>query len=243
MTWIAAAAPSAIRFRASRLNGRTANYFIPNDNPFVGQSNVLEEFFCLGLRSPHRMTYDPATGRIFIGDVGESSREEVDVIEPGESGLNFQWNYCEGTLGKMPSTYIGISRGPVLDYPHTDGRAVIGGYVYRGKKFAADLGGKYIFGDNVMRTIWAHGRNHHAGQKESALRHAQGHRAEFRLRLHRAFVVRHGRRRRNLFLPDEQHRRAHLSPWPAAVRRRRAIPFPKLLSQTGVFRDLAQLDA
>ena len=62
--------------------GFTANYFIPNDNPFVGQSNVLEEFFCLGLRSPHRMTIDPPTGKIFIGDVGESSREEIDVIEP-----------------------------------------------------------------------------------------------------------------------------------------------------------------
>ncbi len=55
----------------------------------------------------------------------------------------------------MKSPYIGISRGPVLDYPHTDGRAVIGGYVYRGKKFARDLGGKYIFGDNVFRTVWA----------------------------------------------------------------------------------------
>jgi uncharacterized repeat protein (TIGR03806 family) len=137
------------------LNGVTANYFIPNDNPFVGQSNVLEEFFCLGLRSPHRMTYDAPTGRIFIGDVGESSREEIDVIEPGESGLNFQWNYCEGTLGEMKSPFIGVSRGPVLDYPHTDGRAIIGGYVYRGREFAADLGGKYIFGDNVFRTVWA----------------------------------------------------------------------------------------
>ncbi len=136
-------------------NGRTAHYFIPNDNPFVGQSNVLEEFFCLGLRSPHRMTYDPVAGRIFIGDVGESAREEVDIIEPGESGLNFQWNRVEGTLGEMKPPYLGISRGPVLDYPHNDGRAVIGGYVYRGGKFAADLGGKYIFGDNVMRTIWA----------------------------------------------------------------------------------------
>jgi uncharacterized repeat protein (TIGR03806 family) len=137
------------------LNGVTANYFIPNDNPWVGQSNVLEEFFCLGLRSPHRMTYDATTGRIFIGDVGESAREEIDVIEPGESGLNFQWNYCEGTLGEMKSPYIGISRGPILDYPHSDGRAVIGGYVYRGREFASDLGGKYIFGDNVYRTIWA----------------------------------------------------------------------------------------
>jgi uncharacterized repeat protein (TIGR03806 family) len=156
------------------VNGYTANYFIPNDNPFVaGQASSLsdskqehtgetpvplpplEEFFCLGLRSPHRMTYDAPSGKIFIGDVGESSREEIDVIEPGESGLNFQWNYCEGNLGKMPTNYIGISRGPLLDYPHTDGRAVIGGYVYRGKEFAHDLGGKYIFGDNVFRTIWA----------------------------------------------------------------------------------------
>ena len=135
--------------------GVTANYFIPNDNPFVGQSNVLEEFFCLGLRSPHRMTYDPPSGKIFIGDVGESSREEIDVIEPGESGLNFQWNRCEGNLGKMEPPYLGISRGPLLDYPHTDGRAVIGGYVYRGREFAHDLGGKYIFGDNVFRTVWA----------------------------------------------------------------------------------------
>jgi len=137
------------------LNGVTAHYYVPNDNPFVGQTNVLEEFFCLGLRSPHRMTYDAATGRIFIGDVGESSREEIDVIEPGESALNFQWNRCEGNLGTMTEPYIGISRGPVLDYPHSDGRAIIGGYVYRGREFAADLGGKYIFGDNVMRIIWA----------------------------------------------------------------------------------------
>ena len=135
--------------------GFTANYFIPNDNPFVGQSNVLEEFFCLGLRSPHRMTYDAPSGKIFIGDVGESSREEIDVIEPGESALNFQWNRCEGNLGKMTEPFIGTSRRPVLDYSHSEGRAVIGGYVYRGREFARDLGGKYIFGDNVMRTVWA----------------------------------------------------------------------------------------
>jgi uncharacterized repeat protein (TIGR03806 family) len=137
------------------LNGVTANYFIPNDNPFVGQSNVLEEFFCLGLRSPHRMTIDPPTGRIFIGDVGESSRESVKVIEPNESGLNFQWNRIEGKQGDLTPPYIGINKQPILDYPHSDGRAIIGGYVYRGKKFARDLGGKYIFGDNVYRTIWA----------------------------------------------------------------------------------------
>jgi glucose/arabinose dehydrogenase len=58
------------------VNGTTANYYIPNDNPFVGQAGVLEEFFCIGLRSPHRMTYDPVSSRIFIGDVGQGAREE-----------------------------------------------------------------------------------------------------------------------------------------------------------------------
>jgi uncharacterized repeat protein (TIGR03806 family) len=134
--------------------GRTANYYIPNDNPFVGVPGALEEYFCLGLRNPHRMTIDPLTGRIFIGDVGEQSREEVDVIEPGESGLNFQWNRIEGLQGDLIPPYIGINRRPIMDYTHSEGAAVIGGYVYRGREFATDLGGKYIFGDNVSRTIW-----------------------------------------------------------------------------------------
>lgn len=134
--------------------GVTANYYIPNDNPFVGQPNVLEEFFGLGLRSPHRMTIDPPTGRIYIGDVGEGTREEIDRMETGESGFNFQWSYVEGFLGSMPGSYVGISKPPLLDYTHSEGQAVIGGYVYRGTEFAAELGGRYIFGDNVSRTIW-----------------------------------------------------------------------------------------
>ena len=134
--------------------GVTTNYYIPNDNPFVGQSNVLEEFFCLGLRSPHRMTIDPPSGRIFIGDVGFSTREEVDIIEPGESGLNFQWSTIEGLQGDLTPPYVGINRRPVLDYTHSDGIAVIGGYVYRGSEFASDLAGKYIFGDNGARVVW-----------------------------------------------------------------------------------------
>jgi len=156
-------------------NGCTTNYFIPNDNPFVGQSNVLEEFFCLGLRSPHRMTIDPPTGRIFIGDVGESSREEIDVIEPGESALNFQWNRCEGNLGKMTEPFIGASRRPVLDYSHSEGRAIIGGYVYRGRAFAHDLGGKYISATTSCARLGAR-RDDHALQEDPALRPTQRHR-------------------------------------------------------------------
>ncbi len=138
------------------VKGTTANYYIPNDNPFVGQNNALEEFYAIGLRSPHRMTYDSSSGRIFIGDVGEGSREEIDVVEPGDpAGLNFQWNRIEGLQGDLIPPYIGVNKRPILDYSHSEGNAVIGGYVYRGSEFMSDLGGKYIFGDNVTRKVWA----------------------------------------------------------------------------------------
>jgi glucose/arabinose dehydrogenase/regulation of enolase protein 1 (concanavalin A-like superfamily) len=133
----------------------TANYFIPNDNPFVGQANVLEEFWALGLRSPHRMTIDPPTGRIFIGDVGAGTKEEITAIEPADpSGVNMQWDRIEGLNGDLTGTYIGVNKRPIIDYGRTDGSAVIGGYVYRGTEFASDLYGKYIFGDNIRNTVW-----------------------------------------------------------------------------------------
>ena len=130
------------------------NYYIPNDNPFVGQAGVLEEFFCIGLRSPHRMTCDPVTKRIFVGDVGLASWEEVSVIGASESGLNFQWDRIEGLNGDLPAPYLGTNKRPIINYSHSEGSAVIGGYVYRGAEFASDLAGKYIFGDNGNGTIW-----------------------------------------------------------------------------------------
>ena len=109
-------------------------YYVPNSNPFVGVSGALEEIYALGLRSPHRATVDATTGRVFIGDVGEGSFEEVDTIEPNDPpGLNFQWHTIEGYNGDLTPPYIGVNRRPIIDYPHyTDGNAVIGGYVYRG---------------------------------------------------------------------------------------------------------------
>lgn len=132
----------------------TANYYIPNDNPFVGVPGALEEIFCLGLRSPHTMNFDAASGRAFIGDVGEGTKEEIDVVEPGESGLNFQWNRIEGNGSDLTSPYLGVNKRPIIDYGRSDGSAVIGGRVYRAAEFASDLGGKYIFGDNVSGNVW-----------------------------------------------------------------------------------------
>ncbi|HTV19359.1 MAG TPA: PQQ-dependent sugar dehydrogenase [Polyangiaceae bacterium] len=134
--------------------GATAHYFIPNDNPFVGQPGVLEEFYALGLRNPHKMTHDAVEDRVWIGDVGDQSREEIDVLE---RGANYQWNAFEGTLAafsRKPATPIGTWTGPLLELTRQQARSVIGGYVYRGSRLP-QLAGKYVFADFSRRRLWA----------------------------------------------------------------------------------------
>jgi glucose/arabinose dehydrogenase len=135
------------------LDGVTANYFVPNDNPFVGQPGVLEEFYAIGLRSPHKLTYDPVDDIGWIGDVGLGDREEIDVLR---RGANYQWPVMEGFLQRtaVPSSVIGAWTPPLLDLPRDEAHAVIGGYVYRGARLP-ELQGRYIFGDYPSGRIWA----------------------------------------------------------------------------------------
>jgi uncharacterized repeat protein (TIGR03806 family) len=133
-------------------NALTQGYFIPNDNPFV-DSGQLEEFYAIGLRSPHRMTEDPESGSVWIADVGQEGREEIDVLA---RGANFQWAVFEGSVrygGTMPRQPLGVWTGPLLDLERTEARAVIGGYVYRGQR-TPELWGKYVFGDYANGRIW-----------------------------------------------------------------------------------------
>jgi glucose/arabinose dehydrogenase len=133
--------------------GVTGNYFIPNDNPFVGQGG-LEEFYAIGLRSPHRMTFDPVDGIAWIGDVGQNHLEELDVLQPA---ANYQWAFREGSLDRgleMTDAPLGVWTDPVLELPRDESNAIIGGFVYRGSRFP-ELNGKYIFGDHVYGSIWA----------------------------------------------------------------------------------------
>ncbi|MEL7530721.1 MAG: discoidin domain-containing protein [Bacteroidota bacterium] len=127
----------------------TQEYYIPNDNPWVDPSGgTLEEFYAVGLRQPFRMTYDAPSGNFWIGDVGSGQKEEIDLLD--QPGLNFQWNYMEGTsngYSTIPSALIGTDRAPIYDYGRSDGTCVIGGYVYRGTDIPS-LIGKYIFADN-----------------------------------------------------------------------------------------------
>lgn len=134
----------------------SSNYFIPNDNPWTNAAGSnLEEFYAIGFRSPHRMTQDPVTGQIWLGDVGQNDREEVNLVEKGG---NYQWAYREGNAAgpkAKPTPLIGIDKPPIHDYAHANGHGcVIGGYVYRGASLPA-LYGKYIFGDYVSGQIWA----------------------------------------------------------------------------------------
>lgn len=131
------------------------NYYIPNDNPFLDPAGgVLEEFYALGFRNPHRMTYDSVGDQIWVGDVGEGSREEVDRIVKGG---NYQWAYKEGTnIGphSVPGTVYGTDEAPIHEYDHSLGISVIGGYVYRASTHP-DLLGKYLFADYSSKRLWS----------------------------------------------------------------------------------------
>ena len=133
------------------------NYYIPNDNPWIDPGGAyLEEFYAIGLRSPHSLAYDAVTGKALIAETGQSEQEEIDVLA---KGANYQWAFLEGTLpGPAPDIIgPGTSTPPIYANGNrtVDGSAVIGGWVYRGGQFAADLGGKYVFGDFISNKIWA----------------------------------------------------------------------------------------
>jgi glucose/arabinose dehydrogenase len=135
-------------------NGRA--YGIPAGNPFVGTSTARPEIWLYGLRNPWRMSFDRATGDLWIGDVGQEKWEEVDVARAGASGLNFGWNRMEGLHCYAPANGCDTSglTLPVAEYGHGPECTVIGGYVYRGSAYPALLGG-YLFADYCSGTIFA----------------------------------------------------------------------------------------
>jgi glucose/arabinose dehydrogenase len=133
-------------------------YAIPEDNPFVGDSEARPEIWAYGLRNPWRFSFDRDTGDLWIADVGQSEHEEVNVIGPVEAGANFGWNVLEGPVCYAvadcnPDDFV----APVFSYTHSDGGcSVTGGYVYRGEEFAG-LFGAYVMADYCSGLIWAGG--------------------------------------------------------------------------------------
>ena len=126
-------------------------YAIPADNPFAGGGG-LPEIYAYGLRNPWRFSFEPVTNRMFVADVGQDSFEEIDIMQKGG---NFGWRVMEGTHCFNPATGCDTSNKilPIFEYPHTDGIAVIGGYIYKGTAIPS-LANKYIFAD-LTGKIWS----------------------------------------------------------------------------------------
>jgi len=120
-------------------------YYNGGGDPFV---------FAMGLRNPFRASIDD--GRLYIGDVGQNDREEIDILPLTQPGLNFGWPFLEGTRPYSGNAPAGLT-APVAEYGHGSGRrqggSVIGGHVYRGP--IPELTGRYIFGDFISQNIWS----------------------------------------------------------------------------------------
>jgi glucose/arabinose dehydrogenase len=124
-------------------------YAVPPDNPFRSTSGALPEIWAYGLRNPFRFAVDPATGDLYVGDVGQNRVEEIDVgLASRRGGENYGWNVLEGSQCYSPPS--GCDRtgltAPVYEYRHPEGCSVTGGVVYRGCRMP-DLAGTYFFGD------------------------------------------------------------------------------------------------
>ena len=118
-------------------------------NPYIGDATKEQRIFAYGFRNPFRFSFRPFNGAIYLGDVGQSSREEIDV---GVSGGNFGWPYMEGKIqqpgGPGPCPMGTTCLEPKYDYDRTVGTTVTGGIFVTGNAYPSFLHGKYLFGDH-----------------------------------------------------------------------------------------------
>jgi glucose/arabinose dehydrogenase len=149
-----------------QVGGTGPQYTNPPSNPYFGPTTGLDEIFAHGLRNPWRPAFDRMTGDLWIADVGQSAREEVNFVPAGTLiGRNFGWRCMEGTLctGLSGCTCnSGALTNPILQYPHSGtispttlaGCSITGGYVYRGNAIPC-LRGHYLFADYCTPEIWS----------------------------------------------------------------------------------------
>ncbi|MCW1915105.1 PQQ-dependent sugar dehydrogenase [Luteolibacter sp. GHJ8] len=129
-------------------------YTIPHDNPWVHPAgHYLEETFAIGLRSPHTAHYDLQTDGLWVSDVGRTDREELNLVPKGS---NLQWPFMEGEVPgpKSREQVHGRETPPVYAYDRSMGGCIIGGMRYRGSRWADQLDGKILFGDNLKGSLF-----------------------------------------------------------------------------------------
>jgi glucose/arabinose dehydrogenase len=129
------------------------NYAIPAGNPFAGAIPGADEIWALGLRNPWRASFDRGTGDLYIADVGQGAREEVNVATSasgGGNGVNYGWKIMEGTICFFAPCNVPGLTSPVLEYDHSGGAcSITGGYVYRGTAIQG-LQGTYFYADYCL---------------------------------------------------------------------------------------------
>jgi putative heme-binding domain-containing protein len=128
-------------------------YAVPADNPFKATPGVLPEIWALGFREPWRFSFDPLTGDLWVGDVGQDQYEEVSIVRRGE---NLGWNVYEG-FEPFSNRYRRTGEKfvpPVFAYTRKYGNSITGGYVYRGDAHSPWYGA-YVCGDFTSRRVWA----------------------------------------------------------------------------------------
>ncbi len=194
-------------------------YAVPADNPFVDHPGARSEIWAYGLRNPWRMSADPTSGQIWVGNNGQDLWETAHLIGRGE---NYGWSVTEG---RHPF-YLERKRGPTpiveptIEHSHAEFRSLTGGVVYRGAKFP-ELDGAYIYGDYSSGRIWA---MKHDGQK--VLWHREIADTSLQLAAFRTD------RRGELLIVDHGGALYRLVPAPKVER---TVPFPTRLSATGLF--------
>ena len=137
-----------LRIDIDNTEGST-NYAVPSNNPFVGDPNALDEIWSYGLRNPWRFSFDSETDELWIGDVGQGSKEEIDRAAAGVSGQNYGWRCYEGNQEYNISGCPNQSEltFPVAEYSHSGGNcSITGGYVYRGEVYE-NFSGIYFYAD------------------------------------------------------------------------------------------------
>ena len=131
---------------------------VPADNPFFGQVGKRGEIFGYGFRNPFRMSFDDMTGMLWVGDVGDLTVEEIDIMT---SGGNYSWPRCEGNLQGPPNAptpcVVGTDVAPIFTYLHSGpsslGTCLIGGS-FAGAAFGALSSGNYVFGDCTSSNVY-----------------------------------------------------------------------------------------
>lgn len=218
-------------------------YLVPRDNPWVGATSfagsavdptkVRTEFYAVGLRNPWRMSFDKPTGNLYVGEVGDWYREEVNIIKKGG---NYGWAFREGSIpgprpGIVPASTETVP--PIHEYLHGSSgndyifNSVIGGVVYHGSRLP-ELQGHYVFGDYMNGNVWA-------------FRYDGTQARDFRVLTVERAVSAYGVDPRNgdvllCSLPRDTIKRLELSP-PSS-----GPALPPTLSATGAFKDLATLE-